>query len=66
MTKNELPDVKWFDQTPSEATPGIWQTFVGSLACVQQMMGEEVNPAWLMGCTGFAFRAIAWISTERN
>ena len=61
MTKNALSNPVPYEQTPSETTPGIWQTFVGSIACVQHTMGQEVSPAWLMGVTGFAFRAIAQI-----
>ena len=59
--KNALAHPEMYEQTPSEAIPGIWQTFVGSIACVQKTMGREVDPAWLMGVTGFAFRAIAQI-----
>ena len=59
--KNALKDPTVYTQKPSTETPGIWQTFVGSIACVHKTMGRDVDPAWLMGITGFAFRAIAQI-----
>ena len=64
--KNALAHPEMYEQAPSEVVPGIWQTFVGSIACLQKTMGREVDPAWLMGATGFAFRAIAQIAGLMN
>jgi len=40
MEKNALSNPVPYKHTPSETTPGIWQTFVGSIACVQHIMGH--------------------------
>jgi hypothetical protein len=58
MTGGKLENVTWFvDQTAkSRGEPGIYHSYCGSLATAINYMDSDVDPTWLMGASGFAFR----------
>lgn len=63
MDTKKLENVVWYrDRAAAErGEPGLWHSFVGALATVLQARDEPVDPAWLMGATGFAFRTYAHV-----
>ena len=36
--------------------PGVYHSFVASVATALNYLGVEIDPAWLMGTSAFAFR----------
>ena len=58
MTTNALEAIEWrTDETAKERMePGICHSFMASLATSLNYIEGEVDFAWLMGVTGFAFR----------
>lgn len=55
-----VPGVEWYVDRAAEARgePGIYSSFVAAVATALQARGEAVDPAWLMGASGWAFRII--------
>ncbi|MHC4145177.1 MAG: hypothetical protein ACYSWW_11985 [Planctomycetota bacterium] len=58
MTTNVLEGIEWrADEAAKERMePGICHSFMASLATSMNYIEGEVDFAWLMGVTGFAFR----------
>lgn len=58
MSKRKLEGVKWYIDGAAHAKgePGIYNSFVGSLATSLKAMRKEVDPNWLMATSAFAFR----------
>lgn len=58
MKPNALEGIKWYvDKTAEErAEPGIHHSFMASLATAVNYIEGDVDPVWLMGASGFAFR----------
>lgn len=55
-----IEGVKWYEDLAAKAKgePGIWNSYIASLATALQSMGEPVDPCWLMGASGWAFRVV--------
>ncbi len=62
--KRTLERVRWFvdHDAVMRGEPGLTHSFVGCLATALDGSGHVVDPAWLMGVTGFAFRI--WVCGE--
>ncbi len=58
MSANALDRIKWYvDEAAKErAEPGICHSFMASLATAVNYIKGNVDPVWLMGASGFAFR----------
>ena len=58
MKANTLDGIKCYvDEAAKErAEPGICHSFMASLATTMNYIDRDVDPAWLMGASGFAFR----------
>ena len=58
MKVTTLEGIKWYvDQAAKErGEPGIYHSFMASLATVINYIEGNVDPVWLMGASGFAFR----------
>lgn len=58
MEARKLEQVTWYrdQESLNRGEPGIWHSYIASLATVMQTIGVKVDPAWLMGVSGFAFR----------
>jgi len=56
--KRSVDRVRWVIDHDARARgePGLIHSFVGSLATAIDCAGYVVDPSWLMGSTGFAFR----------
>jgi hypothetical protein len=61
LISNQLNQIKWY--TDSEAIqkgePGICHSFMACLATTMFHLNGELDPAWMMGASGFAFRIFA-------
>ncbi len=59
MTANKLVGIDWYvdSQARGRGEPGIYHSFMASLATVINHTAGEFDPAWLMGVSGFAFRS---------
>jgi hypothetical protein len=53
-----LENVLWYTDPNAHAKgePGLYHSFVAGVATELSYLGDEVNPASLMGTSGFAFR----------
>lgn len=62
MSSHNLEEISWYKDSAAEAKgePGIYHSFMKSLATVIFYIEGEVDPVWLMGCSGFAFRI--WVN----
>jgi len=60
MTARRLEGVTLYidEEAGRRGEPGLWNSYVASLAGALKHMGEPVDPVWLMGAGGFAFRII--------
>ena len=58
MKANKLEDIIWYKDPKTQANnePGVYHSFMASLATVINYMENGLDPAWLMGCSAFAFR----------
>ena len=58
MKANALEGIKWYvDETAKERDePGICHSFMASLTTAMNYIEGDVDPVWLMGASGFAFR----------
>lgn len=58
MTVQRLEGVSfdWDAGAVARGEPGIHNSFMGTLAGVLRYLGRPVDPAWLMGANGWAFR----------
>jgi hypothetical protein len=57
-----LKDISWyFDQKAiDQGEPGIYHSYMASLATALDYVGADVDPAWLVGASAFAFRI--WVN----
>ena len=55
-----LKNTSWYVDPKAEekGEPGLCNTFIASVATALQRMGVAVDPSWLMGTSGFAFRIL--------
>lgn len=60
MPSRRLKNVAWFSDATAESRgePGIQHSYVGSLATAINYIDGDVDPTWLMGASGFAFRLL--------
>ncbi len=58
MAEHKLEGVRidWDAGAGARGEPGIYNSFMGALAGVLGYLGQPVDPAWLMGVSGWAFR----------
>ena len=58
MKANTLEGIKWYvDKAAKEREePGICHSFMASLTTAMNYIEGDVDPMWLMGASGFAFR----------
>lgn len=58
MKANFLEGIEWYVDKPAKerSEPGICHSFMASLATAVNYIAGDVDPAWLMGAGGFAFR----------
>ncbi len=58
MAANALTDITWYrdEQSAAAGEPGITHSFAACLASALHYRGVHIDPAALMGATGFAFR----------
>ncbi len=58
MSVKKLENIKWYvDQEAIEkGEPGIYHSFMASLATAFHYMNGRLDPSWLMGSSAFAFR----------
>lgn len=58
METKRIEGITWYrdSEALSRGEPGIRHSYIASLATVLQSIGVEVDPVWLMGTSGFAFR----------
>lgn len=61
MTARKLEHVRWYrdEAARQRGEPGLYCSFIGALASVLDHLGRPVDPAWLMGASGWAFRITA-------
>ena len=62
MSIKALTDLAWYrDPDPDAAgEPGIVHSYVASLATALNYIDGRLDPAWLLGASGFAFRI--WVN----
>jgi len=55
-----LSGVEWYVDRKAEARgePGLYYSYLSAVASSLQAQGEVVDPTWLMGASGWAFRII--------
>ena len=60
MAAIALPNVEWYVDREARARgePGIYLSFISSLAGALRARGDAVDPVWLMGASGWAFRIL--------
>lgn len=58
MRQNRLDDIAWYRDEAARARdePGICHSYMASLATALRHMYGDLDPAWLMGSSAFAFR----------
>ena len=58
MKTKRIEEITWYidSEALSRGEPGICHSYIASMATVLQTIGLEVDPVWLMGVSGFAFR----------
>jgi len=58
MTSNKLENLTWYKDSDAEARgePGIYHSYMKSLATALFYIEGKLDPTWLMGSSGFAFR----------
>lgn len=58
---NKLDHIKWYTDSDAiqKGEPGIIHSFTACLATTMFHLNSQLNPAWLMGASGFAFRIFA-------
>lgn len=58
MTAHRLQDITWYvdRQAIENGEPGIYHSYMASLATALNYVEGDVDPAWLMGASAFAFR----------
>jgi hypothetical protein len=58
MSGNRLEGVEWYVDGKAEGhgEPGIFHSYMASLATAVNHVGGSLDPVWLMGSSGFAFR----------
>jgi hypothetical protein len=58
VSERTLDNISWFvdEQARRRNEPGIRHSYIASLASAVQHVQGSLDPAWLMGATGFAFR----------
>jgi hypothetical protein len=58
MSANKLEDISWYvdPRAQERGEPGIYHSYMACLATALNYLEGEVDPAWLMGGSGFAFR----------
>jgi hypothetical protein len=56
-----LKNISWYcdDKAITKGEPGIYHSYMASLATALEYIGADVDPAYLMGASAFAFRI--WI-----
>jgi hypothetical protein len=59
MSRRRLHDIEWYVDRKAEehGEPGIYHSYVASLATAINHVAGSLEPAWLMGSSGFAFRS---------
>lgn len=59
MSSNRIESISWYVDLKAEehGEPGIYHSYMASLATAINHIAGSVDPAWLMGSSGFAFRS---------
>ncbi len=59
MSRKRIEDIEWYLDRKAEARgePGIYHSYMTSLATAIKHVAGSLDPAWLMGSSGFAFRS---------
>ena len=62
MKSKQLTNLIWYKDLNAEARddPGIYHSFMKSLATAINFIEDKLDPTWLMGSSGFAFRI--WVN----
>jgi hypothetical protein len=62
MKSNKLENLTWYKDSEAEprGEPGIYHSFMKSLATAIYYIDGKLDPTWLMGTSGFAFRS--WVN----
>jgi hypothetical protein len=60
MVSQVIKNIDWYsdDNALARGEPGIQHSFMSSLATALNHISGEIDPAWLMGSSAFAFRII--------
>ena len=58
MSANKLEDIAWYVDPGARESgePGVYHSYMACLATALNYIEGDVDPAWLMGSSGFAFR----------
>jgi hypothetical protein len=59
MSRKKLEDIEWYVDRKAEehGEPGIYHSYMAVLATAINHVAGSLDPAWLMGSSGFAFRS---------
>jgi hypothetical protein len=59
MSRERIESIEWYVDRRAEAhgEPGIYHSYPASLATAINHVAGSLDPAWLMGSSGFAFRS---------
>jgi hypothetical protein len=59
MSCNRLENIEWYVDRKAEehGEPGIYHSYMASLATAINHVAGSLDPAWLVGSSGFAFRS---------
>jgi hypothetical protein len=59
MSRKRLEDIEWFVDRKAEehGEPGIYHSYAAALATAINHVAGSLDPVWLMGISGFAFRS---------
>jgi len=60
MAARILDNIAWYVDSAAKGKgePGLYNTYMASLATALDYVGDKVDPAWLMGTSAFAFRTL--------
>ncbi len=56
ISANKLDKIKWYTDPKAKDHPGIFHSYMASLATALNYVDRKLDPVWLMGCSAFAFR----------
>jgi hypothetical protein len=59
MPTKKIENITWYEDAAAKerGEPGVYHSFVASLATALDCLGQLDDPAWLMGASTFAFRS---------